>query len=128
MEHIPDMYITNYLQAICDRTKPGGTAIMAVPTTNIATIPKKHYRHYDIALFERQLRESGVGLEMESYEYIVRPSRMIKLYERLTSNRLWFADVKIISKMLWKYSWDTLRFADEKNGRHLVVVLRKQNY
>jgi cyclopropane fatty-acyl-phospholipid synthase-like methyltransferase len=124
LEHIPDKKIPFFFNTLEDRTKDGGHVIITVPTKNKAFV-KKHYRHYDIETFKRQLMGSNVNLKIENVEYIFKDSKLIRLYRRVTRNKYWFIQIPFFEKIVWNYVWNRLRYAKEFNGLHLVVTLRK---
>jgi SAM-dependent methyltransferase len=124
LEHIPDEKVESFLCTLAQRTRPGGTAIVTVPTTVKSLIPK-HYRHYDQSLFEKQLEESQADMETEQIEYIYRDSAVVRAYRRFTSNRLWYFEPHILRRYIWKYVWEELRYATSETGTHLVATLRR---
>lgn len=64
LEHIPDGEISGFVRALSARLIPQGTLIVTVPTIN-TPLHKKHYRHYDIGLLNRQL--AGFSLSKAYY-------------------------------------------------------------
>jgi len=124
LEHIPDEETDKFFKTLEKRTKRNGKIIISVPTM-VKPMIKKHYRHYDLNLFKKELESSGEELEIVNVDYIFRKSFFFKLYNKLTKNKIWFFDPRFLKKWLWKYIWNNLRFADEENGEHMVVVLEK---
>ncbi|GAH39798.1 unnamed protein product, partial [marine sediment metagenome] len=88
---------------------------------------KKHYRHYDLNLLQKQLEEARVHLDIVNVEYVYKKSRFVKHYLTLTQNRHWFIELRAVNRLMWNYVWKRLRKTDKKHGQHLVVVLRKIN-
>jgi len=125
LEHIPDKKVSSFFRTLSERTRPGGTVVVTVPTVVKPMIPK-HYRHYDRALFAEQLEGSQTKLAIEKVEYIYRDSFWMEVYRRLTSNRFWYFEPHIIRRHMWKYVWSELRYATPQTGTHLVVTLRRQ--
>lgn len=124
IEHIPDDKVMSFIKAMEEKTKPEGHVIISVPT-KVVPVLKKHYRHYDIELFNQQLEASGANLSIVSVDYVYRLSWFIDLYYKLTENLLWTLDIKIMNLVIWKLLWRYCRYADTKDGKHLVVVLKK---
>jgi 2-polyprenyl-3-methyl-5-hydroxy-6-metoxy-1,4-benzoquinol methylase len=125
LEHIPPEDVSRFLQTLAAKTKPGGHIVLSVPTTVIPLTPK-HYRHYEISTLKTEILTANVPLEIVQFEYVYRHSFLAKIYLRFTHNRLWSFEFHPLRKMFWKYVWNRLRTAKEKNARHLVVVLKKE--
>ncbi len=124
LEHIPDDLLNHFITALAKRTKTGGKLVICVPTT-VLPLVRKHYRHYDIELLRSQIKDAEAPLEVENVEYIYRNSIWIKLYNKLTINRLWYFDPTFFKSVIWNYVWNNLRHATADNGEHMVVVLKK---
>jgi len=124
LEHIPDESINQFLKNLEIRAKKGGYIYISVPTKN--QLPnKKHYRHYDIDMFGQQLNESGSRARIVKVEYLYREPLWLKVYNKLIHNRLWFWEVEIVNRLVWKYIWRRLRIADKSNGHDMIVTLQK---
>ncbi len=126
LEHIADAETGKFILTLSERTKTGGHVVLSVPTTAVPP-QEKHYRHYDMSLLEREVKSSGAPLEIKSVEYVYRLNVVTKLYNRFTNNAIWIMELHPVRKMIWSYTWERLRIADQKNGRHLVVVLEKMS-
>jgi 2-polyprenyl-3-methyl-5-hydroxy-6-metoxy-1,4-benzoquinol methylase len=126
LEHIPDDQVSTFLRTLEERTNRGGYVVISVPTT-VVRVSKKHYRHYDLNLFQKQLEETGVHLAITNVEYVYRNSRLVKLYSKFTKNHHWFIELRVFNCLMWNYVWKRLRKTDERHGKHLVVVLRKND-
>ncbi|MHC4074936.1 MAG: class I SAM-dependent methyltransferase [Planctomycetota bacterium] len=124
LEHIPDDECSVFLKSLEERTNNNGHIVIIVPTPTIP-LSKKHYRHYDLSLLQRQLKQACVCSEIINVEYVYEKSWFIELYLRLTHNRYWFIELRVLSRLIWSYVWKRLRKTDEKHGQYLVVVLRK---
>jgi len=126
LEHIPDAQINTLLKTLEKRTNKDGYIIISVPTT-IVPVRKKHYRHYDLSLLQKQLEEASVNLDIVNTEYVYRKSELVKQYLKFTHNHHWFIELKALNRLMWTFVWNRLRKTDEKHGQHLVVVLKKTN-
>ncbi|MDD5327074.1 MAG: class I SAM-dependent methyltransferase [Phycisphaerae bacterium] len=126
LEHIPDDQINTFLKTLDERANRNGYVVISVPTT-VVPVRKKHYRHYDLNLLQKQLEEAGVHLDIVSVEYVYKKSRFVKQYLKFTENYYWFMELRALNRLMWNYVWKRLRKADEKHGQHLVVVLRKSD-
>ncbi len=126
LEHIPDEQITNFLNALVNRTREGGHIIISVPTI-VKPVLGKHYRHYDLDLLRNQLESIRVPLDIVQVEYIYKQyvSLFIKVIERLLQNQWWTLDIYFLRGPVWWYIWQKRRLAASQNGRHLVAVLKK---
>ena len=124
LEHVPEPHVAGFLNTLAERTRPGGTLMIVVPTVN-APVPMKHYRHYDESLLVRSLRESGAPLEVLELEWILRPTLRLRLYNLLTFNRFWFAEVWPLRRRVWNHAWQSARLAEASNGKHLLAILRR---
>lgn len=125
LEHVPDDQCSVFLNALEERTNSDGHVVIMIPT-HILPISKKHYRHYDLSLLKRQLKEAGSHLDIVKIDYVYRKNRWVELYLRSTHNRYWFIELRVLSRLVWNYVWKRLRKTDEKHGQYLVVVLRKK--
>ncbi len=126
LEHIADDECSSFLKVLAEQCKLGGYVVISVPTT-VLPLNKKHYRHYDLSLFQKQLDQADADLEIISTEHIYRSSWLINIYTRFTQNRFWFIEINILNRLMWNYAWKQLRKTNEMHGRHLVVVLQKTN-
>ncbi len=124
LEHIPDSKVSEFIQILSDRVKKSGYVIISVPTTNIP-LNAKHYRHYTFNLLKEQLANAKSTLKIVKHDYIYRNDFLMRKYFKLTQNRLWFFEPHILRKYMWKYTWNKLRIANQNNGYHLIVLLKK---
>lgn len=124
LEHIPDDGVSDFIKLLEDKTKIGGKVLISVPTTNMKLHPK-HYRHYTIDLFRRQLSDSGSTLTIDEYEFIYYNSFFMKAFIALSHNNRWNIEFGFLKKPIWNYVWNKLRIAKEDKGHRLVVLLSK---
>jgi len=124
LEHIPDDECSMFLKSLEERTNDSGHVVIVVPTP-IIPLSKKHYRHYDLTLLQKQLEQADIRLEVVNIRYAYKKSRLIELYVRITSNRYWFVELKILNRLIWNYVWRRLHETDQKHGHHLIAILRK---
>jgi 2-polyprenyl-3-methyl-5-hydroxy-6-metoxy-1,4-benzoquinol methylase len=124
LEHVPDNEVTNFFRILEKRTKPSGKVIISVPTTVLPT-SKKHYRHYTINTFKKQLKESYVGLEIEHVEYVYKSSSWLNIYSKLTQNKFWIIEIKPLRNFVWNLVKSKYTIANEKNGEEMIVILSK---
>ena len=124
LEHVPDKAVDDFFKTLESKVKEGGYIVISVPTV-VQPLNKKHYRHYDIDLFKKQLEKSDVGLSIKSVEYIYKEPLWLRVYNKITINKLWLFEVKFLNKIVWKCVWKRLRIAEENNGHDLVVTLQK---
>lgn len=125
LEHIPDNDVARFLQTLAARCRRRGQVIISVPTV-VSPLADKHFRHYDISLFEQQLIDSGAPLTIKSVEYIYKKTRLLLSYLRWTNNRYWHAEIEAVRKLIWQYVWHFVRPAEPENGLHMVVVLERR--
>lgn len=124
LEHVPDEAEGAFLRTVCGRTRPGGRAVICVPTTNIPA-GGKHFRHYDLQSFSEAVARSGANLKIARTEYLCRHDRIFKLFRRLLNNKVWLLKSRRLRRWLWRRYWAKNRLADAHHGRHMVVVLEK---
>lgn len=124
LEHIPDEEIINFFNILENRTKPNGNIIISVPTTVLPT-SKKHYRHYTLEIFKEQLNRSNVNLEIKHVEYVYKSASWIRLYSKLTQNKFWIFEIKLLRNWVWKIIKSHYSKANEKNGEEMIIVLKK---
>ncbi len=123
MEHIKDNAVTPFLKALGKKVVPGGRVVIGVPSTNLP-VEAKHYRHYDEEILRKQVEEAKVNLRLESIRYLIKRSRLLRVYRTWTSNRWWTVDVDLLEKFMWRYT-KKIAEAGKKDGTHLVAVFRK---
>jgi SAM-dependent methyltransferase len=124
LEHIPDEQVPQFLQVLFERVKPGGLVVISVPSV-VLPLNKKHFRHYSEKLLRDQVGEAFPEVEVIAVEHVCRVPRWMAVYDKLTVNRYWMIDVKLISSWLWRRLWSKHREADAETGRHVVGVFRK---
>lgn len=124
LEHVPDVDICDFLKKMEHRVNEYGHVIISVPT-KVIPLNRKHYRHYDLKLFQEQLKNAKTSLEIIDIEYIFKSYSWINFYKRLTHNRFWMIDFKSINRILWKHIWKKRKTSSEL-GQDLVIVLRKK--
>lgn len=126
LEHVPDDQISAFLNGLFEHVNAGGHVILSVPTI-ASPVQTKHYRHYEMTLLRSQLHKAGVSMEISRVEYIFKQNfpLFFGIINKITQNRWWTLEANFLNKLLWRYIWDQHRFATEKNGRHLVTVLKK---
>lgn len=124
LEHIPDQGINDFLRHLSRRVKQGGHLLLSVPTTIFPLTPK-HYRHYTLELLEDQLANAQVPMTKAHADYLLRSCPLLKFFLKLTANRFFSLEIRLVQKILWHYVWNHLRVADAKTGGHLVVCFRK---
>ncbi len=123
LEHVPDEHVGAFLRALAARVRPGGTVLLSVPTV-VMPVSAKHYRHYDRALLERQLAESGAALALDDVAYVYRSSPLVRGLTLAMHNGLFSIEIPRLQRLLWRYTWDRLRIASARDGNHLVATLR----
>lgn len=116
IEHIPDEDISKFVASVSGRLNPEGRVIVSVPSVNFPVIPK-HYRHYDRGLIQKQFE----GFTIESLEYYVRQGFLYKLMTRLS--RIAYV-TNFTQKLYFVIAQKFCFSANEKNGRHIVCVLK----
>jgi 2-polyprenyl-3-methyl-5-hydroxy-6-metoxy-1,4-benzoquinol methylase len=124
LEHIPDNLEGLFLKSIFSKTKKNGFTIISVPTT-VAPLNPKHFRHYNIDMIKNKLKEANTSYKLIKYEYIFNNNFLYRKYLQFTQNRIWVFEPHIVRRLMWKYIWKYLRFADKKTGSHLIVLLKK---
>lgn len=124
IEHIPDDKLAVFFQTLCDRVNDGGTLIISVPTV-VQPLNKKHYRHYNIELFEEEIKQSGVNLKIDKVEYVFSKPGWLGLFRRIFDNRFFSLEIKSVTRVAWKQIWKKHRIVNRSNGCHLVVELSK---
>jgi 2-polyprenyl-3-methyl-5-hydroxy-6-metoxy-1,4-benzoquinol methylase len=125
LEHIPVKEVSNFLKTLDGRVARGGHCLISVPTT-VQPLNKKHYRHYDLELFKKQLAEAEITMKIKSVEYVYKEPLWLKLYIKLTINHFWIVSFKKIENIIWKHVWKKLKITNKKNGHCMVVTLQKK--
>ncbi|MCE7995878.1 MAG: methyltransferase domain-containing protein [Roseivirga sp.] len=124
LEHIPDEGVSDFFRLLDQKCKPGGKILISVPTTNMK-LHEKHYRHYDIELFTKQMKDSGIDCKIETVEYIYHSDWFMKNFIRFSHNNKWSIEFAFMRKYVWNRVWNKLRFSKPNKGHRLVVLLGK---
>lgn len=124
LEHIPDEQITQFLSTMYSRTKPGGHIIICVPTL-ARELSEKHYRHYDIDIFRKQLKDSVLNLTEIKVDYVFHSPWWLKLYSKFTQNGLWIFEFRPLRNLVWKYIKKNLLVTTPEHGEEMIIVLQK---
>lgn len=119
LEHIPDDIVPCVIAHIHRCLKPGGVAIICVPSTNIPKLDK-HFRHYDVGILDQEIAESGVEFKRLNVEYFWKKDAL-KRYLFWTANCFMYIRFRLMDSILWKKSFK----ASSKDGAHLIVELKK---
>jgi len=122
LEHVPDESVGGFLRTLAARSREH--VLISVPTTAVP-LNKKHYRHYDLELLERQVAESKAPLALVGHEFIYRGSRLMTALRWATSNRLWTLEIAAVQDLAWRYVWKRLRTATARDGHHLLAHYRR---
>jgi len=125
LEHIPDDQVTAFLQSLANRTNKGGIIYISVPSINLP-LYSKHYRHYDPALLQSQIEQSGIDVDVEELCFFRSPVRFENIYKRLTNNRLWIGEFHPLRRIIWKNIINSLDKSDTKTAQHVIAVLKKK--
>jgi 2-polyprenyl-3-methyl-5-hydroxy-6-metoxy-1,4-benzoquinol methylase len=124
LEHIPDDQISWFVKCLEERTNSNGYVIICVPST-VLPLNKKHFRHYDLNTFEKQLFESGANLEIINVDYIYKNRHIVNFLLRAMMNRFFLLEITFFNDLLWKYVWKHLRITKPNNGRRIVILCKK---
>lgn len=122
IEHIPDDEVSLFLKTLKNRVNDNGKVLLTMPTTNIP-LNKKHYRHYTLDLFKKQLTQSNTSLEITKVEYIYSIPSWHNIFRKVFNNRLWTFEFKPFMRWAWKQIWRKHRVVNKNNGKHLLVIL-----
>lgn len=125
LEHVPDEQVTNFLKILEKRIKESGKIIISVPTT-VLPVSEKHYRHYTLEILKQQLENSKINLEIEHVEYVYKSSFLLKLYSKLTQNKLWIIEIRPLRNFVWRMVKSKYTIANEDNGEEMIVILKKK--
>lgn len=125
LEHVPDDAVSNFLQTITARLKPGGVLLISVPTKNMPLNPK-HFRHYDTNLLRRQLEELLPDMSIEHEQFFYKRTFVENLYKAATQNPLIRGEIPLLRGYVWRHAKRQASAADLSNGLHLIAVLRKR--
>jgi cyclopropane fatty-acyl-phospholipid synthase-like methyltransferase len=123
LEHVPDDAVGGFLRTLAARSRDH--VLISVPTTAVP-LNKKHYRHYDLELLERQVAASGAPLALAGHEFIYRGSRLMTALRWATANRLWTLEIAAVQDLAWRYVWTRLRTATARDGHHLLAHYRRR--
>ncbi len=124
LEHIPDDKVGNFFRTLARRARAGGAVLISVPTV-VVPLKEKHFRHYDIVSFRAQLEASQCPLRIMRVDYVYHHDYLMRVYKRLTSNRLWTGEIHPLQRHIWRHVWDNLRYSTPDRAHVMVVVLER---
>lgn len=125
LEHIPESAIPAFVQSLARRVRPGGYAIVTVPST-VLPLNAKHHRHYDERLLTAQLA-SAPDLHVIRMERVIRDDAPVLRWGKVLHNRWWNLDVPALRPRLWNAWWNGARVATPENGRHVLAVAQRRS-
>ena len=125
LEHVPEADVAKFINTLSDKARSNGSVIVVVPTTNIKLNPK-HYRHYNIDVFRKELNESDAPLRIDGVDYLCKTNVFYKTFMRLSYRWGWLFELSPIRKRVWEYYWRRLRLASEKDGANMLVRMKKE--
>lgn len=122
IEHIPDDQLVAFFRGLSNALQNDGTIYITVPSDNVP-VSKKHYRHYNLELLEKQVKDAECGLRIVKKEYIVpNVTPWYPIIMRLGSNKYW--DLHFLDKILWRRLWRNGLVASSKTGSHCYAELK----
>lgn len=124
LEHIPDEVVDIFLESIFEKLEKNGLLFIQVPT-KVQPLISKHYRHYDEDLLTEQLKKAYSNIDILSTQYLYYDTWLSKIYSKYTCNRKITLLIQPLEQLFWRYSWNKLRFANKKNGKHLLFIVKK---
>ena len=125
LEHIPDEEIDVFLRNVISKIKKDGYFIISVPT-DVRPVAKKHYRHYNEQLLNKQIDYNFKNLVLVSEKRIYRKKNLIaRLIHRFLDNKFFSINYKPILRLFWKYHVKYNYFADLNDGTHIVRMYKK---
>lgn len=123
LEHIALDQIKSVLLDLHKIIDKNGVFIISVPTKNIP-VNRKHYRHFDQDELEKDIQDIFI---IDKIKYIHKQCFLEKILRKLLVNRFfittWSPFLNLIENLYKKYIME----ANEKNGSHLIAILRKIN-
>ena len=125
LEHIPDEEVSTFFHKLAMRTNEQGRILICVPTT-VKPFPTKHYRHYNLELFQNQLEEANISFEIERLDYVYKEPKWLRIYSKITNNKFGSLQIKFLNDWVWKYVQKNLCETDAKHGEELIVLLKRQ--
>jgi len=123
LEHIPDDVVPSFLQAVAARVRPGGHVMISVPTT-VIPLKDKHFRHYTWPLLQRQIT-SHTDLQPVHHEFVYREGHLLRILRGVVHNSVYVLRSNVLNRLLWRYIWNTARFAGPADGYHLFATFTK---
>lgn len=120
IEHIPPAELAGFMRAV--RRVVDGRLILTVPHANMPVEPK-HYQHFTFDSLRAVLEPEFEVEEMFGFD---RKTSLKSTLQKLTHNRLWFADIRPLNRMLLQ---SELSFRDgaERNCARIFAVARPKN-
>ncbi|CAM4239405.1 class I SAM-dependent methyltransferase [Gillisia hiemivivida] len=124
LEHIPDEEVNGFFNKLAAKTNDGGRILISVPT-KVKPVSAKHYRHYDLELFQNQLQAANIPFEIEKVDYVYKEPKWLKLYSKMTNNKFGTLQIKFFNDLIWKFTQKNLCITNAKHGEELIILLKK---
>ncbi len=118
IEHISDDDISCMFEKFKNILNDNGRLVISVPSDNFP-VQKKHYRHYNKSLLERQAE----GFVLEEIYFMVRGGFLYVLANKLFGKLCVFPKFR---KIIFYFSKKFLFAASENDAKHIVASFRKQ--
>lgn len=123
LEHIPDDAIPAFISSLEERVSPGGHLVISVPTI-VRPCNPKHHRHYSSETLRSQIQAQIGDWPIIIEDHVFADTLITKLYQKLTVNRYWTADIPLFSRAIWNQVWNK-RIKKTGDGVHLMLVLKR---
>lgn len=125
LEHIPDSQLAEFVNNLGRVCKTGGHLILTVPSDN-RPVAEKHFRHYSKKLLENHLEHLDDQFFLEECRPLLKQEDPIyKVFKKVASNKFWVFESVLLNKLIWWYYKNFCIEANESNGIHWMVVLKK---
>ncbi len=115
LEHIPNNMYGKFCKNVEKRVQEKGFLIITVPTKK-TPVQKKHYRHYNMEMIKKTFPE----LQVKQTKYLFKENIFSKIMKEVSHRRL--IPKKLEKKIVGRF----LKNANKNNGKHLLVVMKKQ--
>ena len=123
LEHIDEKELPEVLKSLNKIISDDGIFLITVPSVIRQPIPKKHFRHYDLALLKEHV---GNYFDIEELFYLNKKSILSKILRRLMHNKFFTSNFSFYNNLVTNIYKRYIFYAQENNGQNISLILKKK--
>ena len=124
LEHIDEKELPEILKGLSKIISDDGVFLITVPSVVRQPIPKKHFRHYDLALLKEHVSNY---FDIEELFYLNKKSTLSKILRRLMHNKFFTSNLPSYNNLVTKIYKKYIFYGQESNGQNISLILKKKS-